>query len=166
MAFLCVSAISAFAQAAPNFSGEWVLDAKRSRVSNFYQNSQSTIMKVDFTGNEISWAEGVSDKKDFSGELFTNRRLWKVFKLGGKVVPIKDIYGRSNSSYVATQEGNKIIIVSTTYQGDTKDLEQTMTFELVESGKSLKFVKQNFAAEPKAAEIARQMNEELFFTRK
>lgn len=62
----------------------------------------------------------VNDKKDFSGKLFTNRRFWRVFKLGGNVIPVEDIYGRSKSSYVASQSGNKIIIVDTAFAGGGK----------------------------------------------
>lgn len=62
----------------------------------------------------------VNDKKDFSGKLFTNRRSWRVFKLGGNVIPVEDIYGRSKSSYTASQNGNRIVIADTAFVGERK----------------------------------------------
>ena len=145
---LCMAAIAANAQTAPNFSGKWTLDIARSELGQQASMIKSQTMSIRHASESFKVMTHVERNAppatDGPGGGGENRRaiapgpMEQSYTLDGKEVS----FDRQTPNGVVTtktkseQSGNKVIVTNI-FPTPNGEMKTTMTYELSADGKTM-----------------------------
>ena len=153
---LCVAAIAANAQTAPNFSGKWTLDIAKSDLGQAAASIKSQTMSIRHAGDSFKVMTQVERNAPPTdgpgGGAAENRRamgagagpMEQAFTLDGKEVSSErqTPNGAVTTKMKSEQIGNKVIVTST-FPGPNGEMKVTTTYELSEDGKTLTLTRES-----------------------
>ena len=162
MIVLCASS-AAFSQSAAHFSGEWIADAKRSRLSDTSDELVSMTMQVKTTPNSIEWYK---DGKIRPKSNPSNIRDWSkgdTYSLDGKphdnqlypTLKVTNIGVIKDGRILITKNYERRNAMSNAVESRTKN---HIGLELLEGGKVLRMYE--------SYELNGKPHEEIYFVRK
>ena len=150
---LCVAAIAANAQTAPNFSGKWTLDIAKSELGQAASSIKSQTMSIRHAGDSfkvLTQVERNAPPTDGPGGGAGNGRamasgpMEQAFTLDGKEVSSErqTPNGAVTTKTKSEQMGNKILVTST-FPGPNGEMKVTTTYELSADGKTLTLTRES-----------------------
>jgi hypothetical protein len=145
MAVVCLFAIGAFAQKAPDFSGKWNLDISKSELGQQASMIKSQTMTITQAGTSFkvsTQTERNAPPDGGGGGGMGGGRMGgggdQSYTLDGKEVSTErqTPNGAVTTKTMASQSGNKVVITSI-FPGPNGEIKSTTTYELSADGKSL-----------------------------
>jgi hypothetical protein len=145
-AVMCLFAFSAFAQKSADLSGKWNLDISKSDLGQQAAMIKSQTVTITQAGTSFKVATQTERNTPpdgagggGGGRGFGGGGGEQAYTLDGKEVSTdrQTPNGTMTTKTMASQTGNKVVIVSTFPGRDGTDMKSTTTYELSSDGKTL-----------------------------